>query len=58
MQGIKGNRYESVLACAPGGALIDLVQRHGIVSKLWDGKGHELLIRAFREIKKEKGLVW
>ncbi len=26
----------------------------GIVSKLWDGKGHELLIRAFREIKKEK----
>jgi glycosyltransferase involved in cell wall biosynthesis len=27
---MKGNRYESVLACAPGGALIDLVQRHGM----------------------------
>lgn len=33
MQGMKGNRYESVLACAPGGALIDLVQRHGIEVK-------------------------
>jgi glycosyltransferase involved in cell wall biosynthesis len=30
MQGMKGNRYEPVLACAPGGALIDLVQRHGM----------------------------
>ena len=30
MRGMKGNRYESVLACAPGGALIDLVQRHGM----------------------------
>ena len=30
MRGMKGNRYESVLACAPGGALINLVQRHGI----------------------------
>ena len=25
----------------------------GIVSKLWEGKGHEVLIRAFKEIKKE-----
>lgn len=25
----------------------------GIVSKLWEGKGHEVLISAFREIKKE-----
>jgi glycosyltransferase involved in cell wall biosynthesis len=25
----------------------------GIVSKLWEGKGHEILIRAFKEIKKE-----
>lgn len=25
----------------------------GIVSKLWDGKGHEVLIEAFRELKKE-----
>jgi glycosyltransferase involved in cell wall biosynthesis len=25
----------------------------GIVSKLWDGKGHETLIRAFEELKKE-----
>jgi glycosyltransferase involved in cell wall biosynthesis len=33
MQGMKGNRYESVLACAPGGALIDLVQRHGMQVK-------------------------
>ena len=30
MQGMKGNGYESVLACAPGGALINLVQRHGM----------------------------
>ena len=30
---MKGNRYESVLACAPGGALIDLVQRHGMQVK-------------------------
>ena len=30
MRGMKGNRYESVLACAPGGTLIDLVQRHGM----------------------------
>jgi len=27
----------------------------GFVSKLWEGKGHELLIRAFKRIKKEKG---
>ena len=33
MQGMKGNRFESVLACAPGGALIDLVQRHGMQVK-------------------------
>jgi glycosyltransferase involved in cell wall biosynthesis len=33
MRGMKGNRYESVLACAPGGALIDLVQRHGMQVK-------------------------
>jgi glycosyltransferase involved in cell wall biosynthesis len=33
MQGMKGNRYESVLACAPGGALINLVQRHGMEVK-------------------------
>jgi glycosyltransferase involved in cell wall biosynthesis len=33
MQGIQGNRYQSVLACAPGGALIDLVQRHGMEVK-------------------------
>ena len=26
----------------------------GMVSKLWEGKGHALLIRAFREIIKEK----
>jgi glycosyltransferase involved in cell wall biosynthesis len=26
----------------------------GIVSKLWEGKGHALLIRAFKEIRKEK----
>jgi glycosyltransferase involved in cell wall biosynthesis len=25
----------------------------GIVSKLWDGKGHEILIRAFKELKEE-----
>jgi glycosyltransferase involved in cell wall biosynthesis len=25
----------------------------GIVSKLWEGKGHEVLIRAFKEIKRE-----
>lgn len=25
----------------------------GIVSKLWDGKGHEILIRAFKELKQE-----
>lgn len=25
----------------------------GIVSKLWDGKGHEMLITAFKEIKKD-----
>ncbi len=25
----------------------------GIVSKLWDGKGHEVLIEAFRELKRE-----
>jgi glycosyltransferase involved in cell wall biosynthesis len=25
----------------------------GIVSKLWEGKGHEVLIQAFKEIKKE-----
>jgi glycosyltransferase involved in cell wall biosynthesis len=25
----------------------------GMVSKLWEGKGHEILIRAFQEIKKE-----
>jgi glycosyltransferase involved in cell wall biosynthesis len=30
---MKGNRYESVLACAPGGALIDLVERHGMEVK-------------------------
>ena len=30
MRGMKGNRYESVLACAPGGSLIDLVRRHGM----------------------------
>lgn len=33
MRGMKGNRYEPVLACAPGGALIDLVQRHGMEVK-------------------------
>jgi glycosyltransferase involved in cell wall biosynthesis len=33
MRGMKGNRYESVLACAPGGALVDLVQRHGMEVK-------------------------
>jgi glycosyltransferase involved in cell wall biosynthesis len=33
MRGMKGNRYESVLACAPGGELIDLVQRHGMEVK-------------------------
>jgi glycosyltransferase involved in cell wall biosynthesis len=26
----------------------------GIVSKLWDGKGHEVLIEAFREIRQKK----
>jgi glycosyltransferase involved in cell wall biosynthesis len=26
----------------------------GIVSKLWEGKGHALLIRAFKEIRREK----
>lgn len=26
----------------------------GIVSKLWEGKGHDLLIRAFEKIRKEK----
>jgi len=26
----------------------------GMVSKLWEGKGHAFLIRAFKEIKKEK----
>ncbi len=30
MRGMKGNRFESVLACAPGGALIELVQRYGM----------------------------
>ena len=30
---MKGNRYEPVLACAPGGALIDLVQSHGMQVK-------------------------
>jgi glycosyltransferase involved in cell wall biosynthesis len=25
----------------------------GIVSKLWDGKGHEILIRAFKELREE-----
>ena len=25
----------------------------GIVSKLWEGKGHEILIRAFQEVKKD-----
>ena len=25
----------------------------GIVSKLWEGKGHEILIRAFKEVKKD-----
>jgi len=34
MQGMKGSRYESVLACAPGGALIELIQRHGMSVKL------------------------
>ena len=29
MRGMQGNRFESVLACAPGGALIELVQRYG-----------------------------
>ncbi len=33
MRGMKGNRFESVLACAPGGALIDLVERHGMQVK-------------------------
>ncbi len=33
MQGMNGNRYEPVLACAPGGALIDLVKRHGMEVK-------------------------
>ena len=33
MRGMKGNGYEPVLACAPGGALIDLVQRHGMEVK-------------------------
>ena len=33
MQGMKGNHYESVLACAPGGALINLVERHGMEVK-------------------------
>jgi glycosyltransferase involved in cell wall biosynthesis len=33
MRGMKGDRYEPVLACAPGGALIDLVQRHGMEVK-------------------------
>jgi len=27
---MKGARYESVLACAPGGSLIEMVQRHGM----------------------------
>jgi glycosyltransferase involved in cell wall biosynthesis len=35
MRGMKGNRYEPVLACAPGGALIDLVQRHGMEVKIF-----------------------
>lgn len=30
MRGMEGTRYESALACAPGGALIELVQRHGM----------------------------
>jgi hypothetical protein len=30
MQGMKGKHYESVLACAPGGDLINLVRRHGL----------------------------
>jgi len=33
MRGMKGNRFESVLACAPGGALIELVQRYGMEVK-------------------------
>jgi glycosyltransferase involved in cell wall biosynthesis len=33
MRGMQGNRYESVLACAPGGALIELVQRYGMEVK-------------------------
>ena len=33
MRGMKGDRYEPVLACAPGGALINLVQRHGMEVK-------------------------
>ena len=33
MRGMKGNGYESILACAPGGALISLVQRHGMEVK-------------------------
>ena len=30
---MQGNRFESVLACAPGGALIELVQRYGMEVK-------------------------
>ena len=30
MRGMKGNGFESVLACAPGGSLIELVQRCGM----------------------------
>jgi glycosyltransferase involved in cell wall biosynthesis len=33
MRGMKGDRYEPVLACAPGGALIELVQIHGMQVK-------------------------
>jgi len=33
MKGMRGSRYESVLACAPGGPLMDLIQRHGMEVK-------------------------
>jgi glycosyltransferase involved in cell wall biosynthesis len=52
MRGMKGNRYESVLACAPGGALIDLVQRHGMEVKTFPS-----LVQPLQPLKDFKAIL-
>jgi glycosyltransferase involved in cell wall biosynthesis len=52
MRGMKGNRYEPVLACAPGGALIDLVQSHGMEVKIFPS-----LVQPLRPLKDLKAIL-